>query len=52
VSAWAASKGIIILITPGTVVGVLGIVVVMCLTSGILAIQKVINVDPAIVFKA
>jgi putative ABC transport system permease protein len=52
VSLWAATKGIIILITPVSAIGVLGIVIVMCLTSGFFAVQKVINVDPAIVFKA
>lgn len=52
VSGWAATKGIIILITPGGALGVLGIVVTMCVASGLLAIQKVTHVDPAIVFKA
>ncbi|MBR8827466.1 MAG: ABC transporter permease [Gomphosphaeria aponina SAG 52.96 = DSM 107014] len=52
VSSWAATKGIIILITPGTGVGVFGIVVTMSIASGLLAIQKVTHVDPAIVFKA
>ncbi|MGK7872784.1 MAG: ABC transporter permease [Xenococcaceae cyanobacterium] len=51
-SIWAATKGIIILISPGAAAGVFGIVVMMCIGSGFFAIQKVIHVDPAIVFKA
>ena len=51
-SAGMATKGIVILITPGTAVGVFGIIVVMCVGSGVLAIQKVTRIDPAIVFKA
>ena len=52
VSQWVASQGILILITPATAVGVFGLVVIMCIGSGFLAIQKVTHVDPAIVFKA
>ncbi|HEY9727084.1 MAG TPA: FtsX-like permease family protein [Chroococcales cyanobacterium] len=52
VSVWtAASQGIVILITPASAVAVLGITVVMCVSSAIFAIQKVTRVDPAIVFK-
>ncbi|MDC0835232.1 ABC transporter permease [Leptolyngbya valderiana BDU 20041] len=52
-SKWAASSmGIIILITPTTAAGVLGLTVMMCVGSGVFAIQKVMRVDPAIVFKA
>ncbi len=51
-SAGMATRGILILITPGTAVGVFGIIVVMCVGSGVLAIQKVTRIDPAIVFKA
>lgn len=47
-----ATKGIMILITPATAVGVLGITIVMCVGSALFAIQKVTHVDPAIVFKA
>ncbi len=47
-----AAKGIVILITPGTAIAVLGVTVIMCVGSALFAIQKVTNVDPAIVFKA
>jgi putative ABC transport system permease protein len=47
-----AAKGIMILITPGTAIAVLGLTVVMCVGSALFAIQKVTHVDPAIVFKA
>jgi putative ABC transport system permease protein len=47
-----AAKGIMILITPGTAIAVLGVTVVMCVASALFAIQKVTHVDPAIVFKA
>ena len=51
--AWTlATQGIVILITPLTAVGVLGITVLMCVGSALFAIQKVSKVDPAIVFKA
>ena len=53
VAAWtSATQGILILITPASAIAVLGITVVMCLSSAIFAIQKVTRVDPAIVFKA
>jgi putative ABC transport system permease protein len=52
-SHWALqTQGIMILITPVTAGGVLGLTVLMCLGSALFAIQKVTNVDPAIVFKA
>lgn len=47
-----ATQGIVILITPATAVGVLGLTISMCMGSAIFAIQKVTRVDPAIVFKA
>lgn len=47
-----AAKGIVILITPGTAIAVFGVTVIMCVGSALFAIQKVTNVDPAIVFKA
>jgi putative ABC transport system permease protein len=51
--AWTvATKGIVILITPGTAIAVFGVTVVMCVGSALFAIQKVTHVDPAIVFKA
>ena len=52
VQTGVASQGIIILITPAAAAGVFGLVVVMCIGSGFLAIRKVTRVDPAIVFKA
>lgn len=51
--AWTfATKGILILITPGTGAAVLGVTLLMCVGSAIFAIQRVTRVDPAIVFKA
>jgi putative ABC transport system permease protein len=51
--AWTLSaKGIMILITPTTAIGVFGVTVVMCVGSALFAVQKVTHVDPAIVFKA
>jgi putative ABC transport system permease protein len=51
--AWTfSSQGIMILITPLTATGILGITVFMCVGSALFAIQKVTRVDPAIVFKA
>jgi putative ABC transport system permease protein len=53
VGAWTfATQGIMILITPATVIAVFGITVSLCVGSAIFAIQKVTRVDPAIVFKA
>lgn len=52
VKAFVSSRGVIILITPGAAGAVLGLAVVMCVSSGFLAIRKVTRVDPAIVFKA
>lgn len=50
---WTMSaKGIMILITPVTALGVFGITIVMCVGSALFAVQKVTQVDPAIVFKA
>jgi putative ABC transport system permease protein len=51
--AWTfASQGIMILITPITATGILGITIIMCVGSALFAIQKVTHVDPAIVFKS
>ncbi|MGI0489186.1 FtsX-like permease family protein [Pantanalinema rosaneae CENA516] len=51
--AWTMSaKGIMILITPATAIGILGVTIIMCVGSAMFAIQKVTRVDPAIVFKA
>ena len=53
VASWAsATQGILILITPTSALGVLGLTVVMCVGAAFFAIQKVTKVDPAIVFKA
>ena len=46
------TQGILILITPWTAAGVLGITVFMCVGSALFAVQKVTSIDPAIVFKA
>lgn len=51
-STVVASQGIIILITPGAAAAVFGIIVVMCVSSGFLAIRKVTRIDPAMVFKS
>ncbi|MGK7902017.1 MAG: ABC transporter permease [Hormoscilla sp.] len=52
-ASWAlTTQGIMILITPLSAAGVLGITVLMCVGSAFFAIQKVTRVDPAIVFKA
>jgi putative ABC transport system permease protein len=51
--AWTfQTQGIMILITPLTAAGVLGLTVFMCVGSAMFAIQKVTRVDPAIVFKS
>ncbi|MEM8641778.1 MAG: FtsX-like permease family protein [Cyanobacteria bacterium P01_G01_bin.54] len=53
VAHWAlTTQGILILITPWTAIGVFGVAVGMCMGSAVFAIQKVMRVDPAIVFKA
>lgn len=53
VASWtAATQGILILITPGSAIAVLGITLAMCIGSAIFAIQKVTRLDPAMVFKA
>ncbi len=53
VAHWAAStQGILILITPLSAVSIFGLTVLMCLGASLFAIQKVTQVDPAIVFKS
>ncbi|NJO40998.1 MAG: ABC transporter permease [Cyanobacteria bacterium CRU_2_1] len=47
-----ATQGIMILITPLTAAGILGLTVFMCVGSALFAVQKVTRVDPAIVFKS
>ena len=53
VSAWAmAEAGVIIAITPVSVIVTFGGTILMCVGSALFAIQKINRVDPAIVFKA
>jgi putative ABC transport system permease protein len=52
VAIWAATKGILILITPVSAIAILGLTITMCVASAIFAIQKVTRLDPAMVFKA
>jgi len=53
VGIWTfATQGIVILITPTIAIAVFGITVFMCISSAIFAIQKVMHLDPATVFKA
>ncbi len=52
VAIWAATKGILILITPVSATAIFGLTVTMCVASAIFAIQKVTRLDPAMVFKA
>lgn len=53
VGIWTyATQGIVILITPTIAIAVFGITVFMCIGSAIFAIQKVMRLDPATVFKA
>ncbi|MCM1984477.1 FtsX-like permease family protein [Lyngbya confervoides] len=51
--AWTSVfKGVIILITPGMGIAIFGMTVVMCTTSALFALQRVTQVDPAVVFSA
>lgn len=52
VAIWAATKGILILITPVSAIAIFGLTVTMCVASAVFAIQKVTRLDPAMVFKA
>ncbi|MGD1939248.1 MAG: ABC transporter permease [Cyanophyceae cyanobacterium] len=53
VSAWAmAEAGVIIAISPLSIVITFGGTILMCVGSALFAIQKINRVDPAIVFKA
>lgn len=56
-SVWVAAyamthRGTLILITPGSAVIVFAITVAMCVASAIFAMQRVVRIDPAVVFKA
>jgi putative ABC transport system permease protein len=44
------TQAVLILITPASAVGIFGITLVMCAGSAIIAIQKVVALDPALVF--
>ena len=48
----AASRGVDILITPGGALLVLAAALVICIGAGIVAMQRVVRADPALVFRA
>lgn len=51
--AWTfQTQGIMILITPLSAVGILGLTIFMCVGAAVFAIQKITRVDPALVFKS
>ncbi|NEO29720.1 MAG: FtsX-like permease family protein [Symploca sp. SIO3C6] len=53
IATWTfATQGILILITPTSMLWVFGLTVFMCVGSAAFAIQKVTRLDPAMVFKA
>src|SRR5260370_35258614 len=53
VAAWAqAHRQILILITPANAALTLGVIVAMCILSGIFAVQRALRVDPPLAFKA
>lgn len=53
VGVWLyAAKGVLILITPGTALGIFGLTIVMSAGSALFAVQKVCRIDPMMVFKA
>ncbi|HZV79254.1 MAG TPA: FtsX-like permease family protein [Candidatus Binatus sp.] len=50
---WAfATRGVIILITPGSAALTLIVITAMCVLSGVFAVQRALRVDPAMVFRA
>ena len=52
-SLWLyGTQGILILITPGMAIAILGVTVVMSAGSALFAVQKVCRIDPMSVFKA
>lgn len=52
VAHWAfVTRGVIILITPGSAALTLVIIAAMCVASGIFAVQRALRVDPAMVFR-
>ncbi|MBV8172222.1 MAG: ABC transporter permease [Candidatus Eremiobacteraeota bacterium] len=53
IANWAfATRGVIILITPGSAGLTLVIITAMCIASGVFAVQRALRVDPALVFRA
>ncbi len=44
------TQAVLILITPASAIGIFGITLMMCVGSAIIAIQKVVALDPALVF--
>jgi putative ABC transport system permease protein len=44
------AQAVLILITPGSAIGIFGITLLMCAGSAVIAIQKVMDLDPALVF--
>jgi putative ABC transport system permease protein len=53
IAHWAStSQGFLILITPLSAISVLGLTIAMCVGSAVVAVYKVTQVDPAIVFKS
>lgn len=48
----AAARGVDILITPGGALLVLAAALLICMSAGMLAMQRVIRADPALVFRA
>jgi putative ABC transport system permease protein len=50
-SSWTfQTQAVLILITPASAVGIFGITLVMCAGAAVIAIQKVVALDPALVF--
>jgi putative ABC transport system permease protein len=49
--AWTLqTQALLILITPASAIGIFGITLIMCAGSAVIAIQKVVALDPALVF--
>jgi putative ABC transport system permease protein len=44
------TQALLILITPASAIGIFGITLIMCAGSAVIAIQKVVALDPALVF--
>jgi putative ABC transport system permease protein len=53
IAKWAfETRGVIILITPGSAALTLIVITAMCVASGVFAVQRALRVDPAMVFRA